>query len=306
MASLPTSSSRQIYVTVSPINGGEITLPERYFVTPHDPMRKQTVPSLSFLICHPADNQHGRKPIRLLFDLGLRSQLQNYIPQQQAHLNMRMPYRLGPGVAVILQNGGLDPADIDMVILSHVHYDHHGDTADFPNARFFIGPGSLDILHHGLPQSASHQFFDQRLFPDLDRVHEFSSPSPQSAKWKPLGPFGATLDFFRDGSVYIVHSPGHLPGHINLLCRIGEDRWIYLGGDSCHDARLLSGERKIATWTNDDGHTQCMHVDRIQAEETLSCIRRLVRMNPNVEVVMAHDADWWARHRNNEFPGMLN
>lgn len=295
MGSLPPPASGQIYVSVSPIHGGEITLPERSFVYPHDPMKKRTVPSLSFLIEHPA------KPARILFDLGLRSRFQDYIPAQQAHLQDRVPYHLGPGVANILREDSFNPADIDVIILSHVHYDHHGDPVDFPNAQFYIGPGSLHILRHGLGQSASHQTFDKNLFPDMDRVQELPSPS-QTAEWQSLGPFKAALDIFRDGSVYIVHSPGHLPGHINLLCRTGENKWVYLGGDSCHDMRLLSGERDIATWTDDHGHTQCIHVDRAQAEDTLLRIRKLQETNTGVEVVMAHDATWWAKNYKRGFP----
>lgn len=40
--------------------------------------------------------------------------------------------------------------------------------------------------------------------------------------WRPFGP-----DIFGDGSVFVVDTPSHLPGHINLLVRTGKDKYIY-------------------------------------------------------------------------------
>jgi hypothetical protein len=57
------------------------------------------------------------------------------------------------------------------------------------------------------------------------------------------------MDLFGYGSLYIVNAPGHLPGHLNLLCRTGDRNFVYLAGDSCHDPRLLTGELEIAEWT---------------------------------------------------------
>ncbi|CAG8909732.1 unnamed protein product [Penicillium egyptiacum] len=292
---LPPPSAGQNYVAVTPIHGGEITLPEPSFVSPSDPEAVITVPSLSFLITHPGVESQCR-PRYLLFDLGLRAQLDNYMKEQKSHLESRVPYQLGPGVGQSLRKGGLDPTDIDTVILSHLHYDHHGDPADFPMAQFFLGSGSLDLFQNGLGPSASHQFFDANLFRDVSRGTQL--PSPSTSLWKPLGPFEATLDLLNDGSIYVVDAPGHLPGHINLLCRLGDRQWIYLGGDSCHDLRLLRGEREIATWVGVHGNTNCIHVDKARAEETFSKIRRLQQMEEvDVEVVMAHDVQWWKRNQ---------
>ncbi|KAJ5377198.1 uncharacterized protein N7496_004607 [Penicillium cataractarum] len=299
---LPPPSAGQNYVSVTPINGGKITLPEKSFVFPSDPEAVVTVPSLSFLIAHPGVDGR-RRPRYLLFDLGLRGRLQDYMKDQQSHLSSRVPYELGPSVAQSLGNSGLNPDHIDTVILSHLHYDHHGDPGDFPRAQFFVGPGSLKLLSDGLGINASHQVFDPDLFHGVSRVSEL--PSPSTPLWQPLGPFKATLDLLHDGSIYVIDAPGHLPGHINLLCRLGPKEWMYLGGDSCHDLRLLSGEREIATWVDAHGHRGCIHVDKDRAEETLSRIWSLQQMTEvAVEVVMAHDVHWWETNQYRALPAL--
>lgn len=65
---------------------------------------------------------------------------------------------------------------------------------------------------------------------------------------------------------------------------------MYLGGDACHDRRLLTGEKEIGTWTDAEGVVCCIHADREAAESTIERIRGLEERG--VEVVFAHDVEW--------------
>jgi len=314
---LPPCRPDQTFATVSPIEGGFITLPDRFFVAPADPEAKRTVPSLSFLITHPGLQGPGdgsiiphKKPLRLLFDLGLRSSIDRYIPGQQKHLRSRVPYRLEPGVAEHLRAQGIEPTDVDVIMFSHVHYDHHGDPEDFPRATFIVGPGSLDVLAHGLSGMGSHQHFDPDLLPK-DRTVELPPTDgsqrehrEQNWTWTPLGPFPAALDLLGDESVYVINTPGHLPGHINLLCRISPDKWVCLCGDAYHDPRLLTGEKDIGTWESEEGRTLCIHLDRRGAEESIGRLRQLAKLE-QVELIAAHDDGWLEKNRNRMFPSVL-
>lgn len=63
-------------------------------------------------------------------------------------------------------------------------------------------------------------------------VREIAFEEPEVIQ---IGQFRA-LDFFGDGSVYFLDTPGHTIGHLSLLVRTntGPDTFIFLGGDLCH------------------------------------------------------------------------
>lgn len=188
-----------------------------------------------------------------------------------------------------------------------VHWDHVGEPRDFPTSVFIVGHGALALLNGTAAKSrGGHSFFEHDLLPE-NRAFELSDPNgdmhdwrrQQSLRleglgtmqeWQPYRNMPKTLDLFGDGSLLIVDSPGHLPGHINLLARIDEDHFIYLAGDAFHDRRLLTGEKEIGTWQDAEGHVCCIHTDKQAASATIERIRALEA--EGVEVIAAHDPDW--------------
>ena len=117
---------------------------------------------------------------------------------------------------------------------------------------------------------------------------------------------------FGDGSVHIVDSPGHLVGHVNLLLRVGPQKWVYLGGDCCHDPRILTGEKDVALYDDGHGGLRSVHVDTELAKETLRKIEPLLKSpspvfdeHAEVEVIVAHDKNWREKNFHRFFPGKL-
>ena len=327
-----------VFVTVSALDAGHITLPERLFITEADPEKANLVPSLSFLIQHPSasPSREGSRNTNLVFDLGVKRDLDAYTPSQSLHTNQRKPIIVDPDCAKSLRKGSLEPGrDIDFVIISHVHWDHVGTPSDFASATFAVGSGTLDLLKNGAgPLYPADLFNDDELpadrtveFPPVAGTRGYEFPAqiprhteapansgaklPAAAKqwaWQQLGDFPNALDFFGDGSVWVIDTPGHLYGHVNLLARIGEHKYIYLGGDCCHDSRILSGQTGIAMYADGMGGMRSVHVDTPVATKTLERIRAFAKAKDggvDVEVVLAHDADWRNRNGHRFWPGRL-
>lgn len=315
-------------VSVHALSAGYLTLPEVFFVTPlGDSSARSTVPSLSFLVQH--TDQVTGQTTRIVFDLGIRRKLDTYAEPIYKHTMTRQPLSGEPDTVSSLVDGGLKPEDIDLVIFSHLHWDHVGTPSDYPESTYVIGPGAMSLINGERPAGkGSHSHFELGLLP-TDRTVELPDPvsaqsfehlDPQSYQraarfkkpWTSKGLFDQTMDIFGDGSVHVVSAPGHLDGHINLLCRLKSGKYVYLAGDACHDRRLLTGEKDIATWSDpaSPGEVCCIHGDREAAKKTLDTIRETMTGKTElgeVEVVFAHDAAWEkdARNRGRFFPGLL-
>ncbi|KAL1610114.1 hypothetical protein SLS60_001779 [Paraconiothyrium brasiliense] len=328
VVTLPAPSRNQVYVTISALEGGHLTLPESLFVTPADPEKRSTVPSLSFLIQHPPSIQTlsqdpKSQPTKLIFDLGLKRDLSGYREAQQHHIAQRQPTTVSPDVAESLQKGGVSPQDIDVVVLSHVHWDHVGTPSDFSNAEFVVGNGTLHLLAHGGGPLYPAVLFNADELPrertrELPPVQESADFKPHNRvtehKWEPLAGFPSAIDFFADGSLYIIDAPGHLHGHVNLLARTAPGKWVYLGGDCCHDKRILSGERDIALYDDGRGGLRSVHMDTDGATRTVERVRTLLGegkvreeggKHAEVEIVVAHDGGWKERNGGRFWPGTL-
>ncbi|KAJ2993448.1 hypothetical protein NUW58_g1841 [Xylaria curta] len=343
-------SEKSVYVTVSVLDAGHITLPDYLFVAGADPNVRTTVPSLSFLVQHPSPpaSRHANVT-NLVFDLGVKRDLSSYPIAQQPHVAARRPIITDPDCSASLRKGAsneggdrelLNPeTEIDFVILSHVHWDHIGTPSDFSSAIFVVGSGTLGLLRNGagpyypaeqfnpdelpvsrtveLPPDPSQGSSFQEYYAGQDTPVHTPTPAGTQAKlpsiadewsWQPFGGFPRTIDFFGDQSVYVVDSPGHIYGHVNLLVRISDSKYVYLGGDCCHDTRLLSGEKEIAEYDDGRGGIRSVHVHTGLAKKTLAEIDagiNQLRQEMDVEVVLAHDKEWRERNRHRFWPGKL-
>ena len=90
--------------------------------------------------------------------------------------------------------------------------------------------------------------FREEVEKDLEEGNATNTNGQDYGRWRVISPFKTfthAIDFFGDGSLYLVNTPGHYPGHISALARVSssfntEDReeggtYVFLGGDCCHN-----------------------------------------------------------------------
>lgn len=190
-----------------------------------------TIGTWSFLIEHPS----GRK---FLFDLGLRKDWQNSAPALGLTKMSGSPIvesiSVTHNVSEILTKGGVDTKGIEGIIWSHHHYDHTGDASTFPKStRLIVGPDFKKLCTPGYPTNPDSQMLDSDFEGREIEEIDFDESTLK------IGHFQA-VDFFGDGSLYLLNSPGHAIGHLSALARIRsspEAAFVFLTGDSFHHVR---------------------------------------------------------------------
>ncbi|KAA1469650.1 Metallo-hydrolase/oxidoreductase [Dentipellis sp. KUC8613] len=297
-STLPPPASNQPFWNVSAVEAGELSLPVGMFIPSPAAAAKLTAPSLSFLLRHSASSA------AMVFDLGMRKDYEHYPPAVVNRIKtLFQPVAVGQDVRESLEKGGLPADAVTHVCLSHVHWDHIGDATPFRRARFLVGAAARPVLAQGFPHDP-HSLFASGFLPEerttyLDPHNTDTSDAHADAKWAPVGPFPRALDFFGDGSLYVVDAPGHMPGHLNVLARTSADGgWVYLAGDSAHDWRLVTGEAGIPQVKDAaTGRVMAAHADIPAAEAHIARIRALYQGNPRVRVLLAHNAEWYKENK---------
>ena len=276
----PPPALNQAFCDVSPLESGHVKAPLAWMLSDAKEDEFITLPVLSFLVRHHANRD------TLLFDLGLRKDWENLPPGLVSHITEKLKFEMNVPLDVVdsLAKGGWKPSDIKKVFISHLHFDHFGHAALFPTSQFFIGEGGRALASNTYPKNPNSPF-------PADVIPEGRTTYLDPEVWPALGPFPHALDFYGDGSVYVVDAGhGHIPGHINLLVRTSADGdWVYLAGDSAHHWNLLNGKGKIGHHP----HFGCAHVDPEAAEEHMERIKTLIKENPRVRVLLAHDEVWY-------------
>ena len=144
----------------------------------------------------------------LLWDTGIPDSVAA-MPDGMVVANGAITYRRAKTLASQLEQVGVKPADVTFVALSHTHGDHVGNIALFPSSTVLIQTAEYDWAMAG---PAKPTFMATQTIKKLTGDH----------------------DVFGDGSVKIISTPGHTPGHQSLLVSLPKTGAILLTGDAVH------------------------------------------------------------------------
>jgi len=128
-----------------------------------------------------------------------------------------------------LSDANIPLDSIDSIILSHSHTDHLGDPSLYPNTTsLVVGPTfkTNPTLYPGYPLN-SKSLIPQVVLEGREVIEVVFNTGLE------IGGFPA-LDFFGDGSFYLLQGPGHTFDHICALARTSEDKFVFMGGDAAH------------------------------------------------------------------------
>jgi len=149
-----------------------------------------------------------------------------------------------------LQELGVKPVEIKAIGISHTHPDHIGNVELFPQVMLYV-------------QKAEYDWPGEGSKPRFDPKH-------------PVTLLEGDRDVFGDGSVVILSTPGHTPGHQSLLVRLPNTGAVVLSGDAVH--------------FKDNWDNRRVPSFNVNKEETLASMQRIA------DIMTKEHAQLWINH----------
>jgi len=153
-------------------------------------------------------------------------------------------------LAAQLDELGVKPDDIKAMAVSHTHPDHIGNVEMFPNTMLYV-------------QKAEYEW------PGADNKPRFKPEHPVTL-------LEGDRDVFGDGTLVILSTPGHTPGHQSLLVKLPRTGEIVLSGDAVHFK---------SNWDN-----RRVPAPNFNKEQTLASMQKLA------ETISRDEAQLWINH----------
>ncbi len=200
----------------------------RALLTGKPPM---TIPCPAFLIRHPSAGA-------VLVDTGLHPSIATGGHENFGKLATRLGKpALDPGedVPAQLRKRGLDPGEVPVVVMTHMHLDHTSAVSEFPKSTFVVSEAEWEAATAG-PQPALNGYRRSH----FDYAFDYRTVDFDRGGIDSYATFGRTFDLFGDGSVRLAFTPGHSAGHMCVIAHL-RDRDFVIGGDAVYTYRQLEG-----------------------------------------------------------------
>jgi N-acyl homoserine lactone hydrolase len=275
-------------VVVEPLVAGHVDFPREMMVSPGGRLltlkllralfgkrQPNVIPVPAFLVRHPSVGA-------ILVDTGLHPSIATDGKENFGSLGSRIgkpSLAAGEDVPGQLRERGLDPHEIPVVVMTHLHTDHSSAISEFSQSTFVVSgtewesgaTGSWPTLN-GYRRQHFDYAFDYRTI-DFERAGIDSYAS-----------FGRTFDLFGDGSVRLASTPGHSAGHMSVVCRLRQSDFV-IGGDAMYVAAQLDGEAALPP----------RPFDAHNFRRSLQELRLFRRQYPDAIITPGHDPEFYAR-----------
>ena len=280
--------TRGATVTVEPLIAGHVDFAREMMVSPGGRFitaklakalllgsKENVVPVPAFLIRHPSAGA-------ILVDTGLHPSIATDPKQNFGTLAARSgkpTLAAGEDVPSQLRNRGLEPGEIPIVVMTHLHIDHTSAISEFPSSTFVVSETEWQAATHGpnpLLNGYRRAHFDYAF--DY-RTIDFNRGTVDS-----YASFGRTHDLFGDGSIRLAYTPGHSAGHMSVIAHLKERDFV-IGGDAMYMAAQLDGSEPAPP----------RPADAHNFRRSLQELRLFRSQFPDAMITPGHDPDFYAR-----------
>jgi N-acyl homoserine lactone hydrolase len=274
-------------VTVEPMVAGHCDFPVPMMESPGGRLAKlkvlralltgkppRTIPIPAFLIRHPSAGA-------ILVDTGLHPSIASDGKQNFGGTANRLgkpALENGEDVPAQLRGRGLDPGEIPVVVMTHLHIDHTSAISEFPKSTFVVSEAEWEAAAHG-----SRPSLNGYRRPHFDYAFDYRTVDFDRAGNDSYASFGRSFDLFGDGSVRLAFTPGHTAGHISVIAHL-KQRDFVIGGDAMYTLPQLEGEAPMPP----------RPFDAHNFRRSLQELRLFHRQFPDAVITPGHDPDFYA------------
>ena len=169
----------------------------------------------------------------VLIDTGANAGLKR-LPRWHPYFQLAVKFDIEPEqeAGPQLRALGIAPSDVRLIVLTHLHIDHDGGLAAFPQARALVSAGERAAAA-GL-KGRLNGYLPQRWPACFD-------PEPLVFADEPYGPFARSRRLTADGALVALPTPGHTPSHVSVVFDDGERRIVFVGDAAYGQDNLLAG-----------------------------------------------------------------
>ncbi|MBV9310854.1 MAG: N-acyl homoserine lactonase family protein [Solirubrobacterales bacterium] len=234
--------------------------------------RWQWLPIPAFLVEHPSAGA-------ILIDTGLHPSCVNGVSANMGQLN-RFIYEArmtgDQALREALPARGVNPSQVRIVIMTHLHVDHASAISEFPQATFIIDKREWAAASRGGTRQGYYS-------PQFDHPFDWRCVDFEADPVASFAGFAQSFDLLGDGSIRLVSTPGHTRGHQSVVLRTGS-RELLVMGDAAYTLRELHGEAHPVVAADD-------HLRRRSLKE----VRLYLEQSPEALAIPGHDVEFWPK-----------
>lgn len=218
----------------------------------------------AYLVSHPKGD--------LLFDAGFGRNVDEHVAMMPSLMKRLTTYKKGMPAADQLKSNGYTPEKLAGVVLTHSHWDHVSGLDSLPSVPVWVNAAETAFIAAKLPMT------------ELIRSFVLVNYKQYDFKNGPYLGFPESHDFWGDGSVVLVPSPGHTPGSIVAFINLPSGKRYALLGDLVWQAEAvdLPAERP---WLS----RRLVREDDAQVRENIARVAAIHKRFPEIRMIPAHD-----------------